>query len=381
MNSAEIYRKVRFSEVPLHEYMSDELWESLAHYANDNLVLADLASHVNSRDMGCVSNSEVRNLFEASITISQEIAGEIERESLAINRILRTVGVKAVFLKGAAIMLAGYEQYPGTRLVSDIDILVTRQDLDACIDALEDANYFFQINLSRPASSYWTTKHLPPLIPTHGTWSLEVHIAPLSPSLFFGTSLTSENLLSRAQAIRKGGAEVLIPSDKDMMFHSFHHSAINDLYLFLGIDMIRSYLDLRYMMHRNCLDELQLTELLNAYSNRNSRVFASITKAFVNRVSWMICDTDCQATNGSGRSALWILLSRARGKEIVQRSLHRLLYGLRGMIYLSSRNCRIERSMLLKANPDNFKFLPLWKQFLNPAIIQARIAIVRNKIR
>jgi hypothetical protein len=207
-------------------------WEALLACARRNV----LAAHVSllAQRAGVESNlpPEVRRHLEGARLYAARIA-QLGRWEL--DRIRRAVGpgVSLIALKGAGYLLRGLD-FAGTRLMSDVDILVPREALDAVERALLDAGWQGAKLDPYDQTYYRRWMHeLPPLQFPGRTLGVDLHhtISPPVSRLRPDAALFWED--SQATAFR--GYRVLSPAD------TFLHSAVH---LFFDSDFRDRFRDL-----------------------------------------------------------------------------------------------------------------------------------------
>ncbi len=142
-------------------------------------------------------------------------------ESERIERALMHLGVKILLLKGAAYVLAD-KQAGMARRVSDIDILVSEDDLKIIEKSLLAAGWSFEVKTDNLYDQMYYRRHmheLPPLHHKHRNTLLDVHHMILPRTAKYHPS--SDELLDKSVSI--DGSTLHILCSEDMFLHSACH--------------------------------------------------------------------------------------------------------------------------------------------------------------
>jgi Uncharacterised nucleotidyltransferase len=157
---------------------------------------------------------------------------------------LSAVGIEAVLLKGSALLY--YPLYPslGSRLQSDIDLLVASDQVVSIVPVLQKLGYTFK---GVYEEDFHYPRHLPPLVRPN---SLHIEIHPLQSGL--GQHI-HQQMLTTAQEIEGFGA-LRLPVVTELFWHmALHAKTDNTLQL-------RNLLDLHRLRELYVVDALLLTE-------------------------------------------------------------------------------------------------------------------------
>ena len=157
---------------------------------------------------------------------------------------LNAAGIEPIVLKGAAHLATGLWPTPGSRLVSDIDLLVDFDELDRAFSALEDLAGAGAQERGHPEINA-LHKHMMPVIGAGGPADVELHH-----SVYAGGAarLAPVNVLrARAQPIQLGDgqARILSPTDR-VLIAMFHGLAGNGTYLVPTLQT-RDMLDIHFL--------------------------------------------------------------------------------------------------------------------------------------
>ncbi|MCB1357472.1 MAG: nucleotidyltransferase family protein [Maritimibacter sp.] len=157
---------------------------------------------------------------------------------------LNAAGIEPIILKGMSHLATGLWPTSGSRLVSDIDLLVAPDEMDPAFSALEDLAGIGPQDRGHPEVNA-RHKHMMPVIGAGGPAAVELHHA-----LYAGTDARvapPEMLRERAQTvgIGMGRAKILSPTDR-VLTAMMHGPAGNGTYLVPTLQM-RDMLDIRFL--------------------------------------------------------------------------------------------------------------------------------------
>ncbi len=139
-------------------------------------------------------------------------------ELLRILRVFNDKGVRVIILKGATLAKFIYRDI-GLRSMSDIDLLVKKEDLSCAKEIMSDLNY---VPKNHVTSDEWFEKnhyHLPTYINRDGSLMVEIHWHITGKSF----DLNIKKWFKRAKYTKLDGCPVLIPAPEDMIIHLCLH--------------------------------------------------------------------------------------------------------------------------------------------------------------
>jgi len=200
-------------------------WDRLLPAARNAGVLARLAALAADRGLDARLPEDVLDHLRAVRTLAAHHARSVRWEVHRIRHALRATGSPIVLLKGAAYVLAELPAGRG-RLVSDVDVLVPRERLDAVERALLDAGWE-PIKLEPYDQRYYRTwmHELPPLRHRERRTVVDVHhnILPESGRL----RPDARAILRSARRIDE--PELYVPAPADLVLHCAAHLFEDDL--------------------------------------------------------------------------------------------------------------------------------------------------------
>lgn len=186
-------------------------WEALLSCARRNGVLAYLASRAATcgamGDLPPFARDALSSARVSAARIGQLALWELDR----VGRVLRPAGVNVVALKGVAYLLRGL-RHASTRRMSDIDVMVRREDLPGAEQALRSAGWSFANDDPYDVQYYrmWS-RELPPLQFPGRMLALDVHHTICPPASRLRPDPAA--MWARAEPAGKEGVYLLCPED------------------------------------------------------------------------------------------------------------------------------------------------------------------------
>lgn len=182
--------------------------------------------------------------FAVAHTLNTDRNAQLLKQLERVVTRLNQAGIKPVVLKGAAHLATGLWPTPGSRLVSDIDLLVDAEALEPAFSALEAFAGIGPQNRGHPEVNA-RHKHMMPVINAGGPAAVELHHA-----LYAGTAsrLAPVGLLrERARPIRLGAGEALILSPTDRVLTAMLHGPVGNGTWLVPTLQTRDMLDIHFL--------------------------------------------------------------------------------------------------------------------------------------
>jgi hypothetical protein len=159
-----------------------------------------------------------------------------------------TVGVDVMALKGAALHLTLYRQ-PRDRPMVDLDLLVRPADARRALTILEETGC---LRRHTPMREDFFPRYYYEIEYTAGTLDpieIDLHVRPFR-LLRYARVVPDEALWARAERLRLGSAELLVPSPEDMLIHLATHCAIHACGEQKWLEDLRRWVE----THGRCID-------------------------------------------------------------------------------------------------------------------------------
>jgi hypothetical protein len=139
-------------------------------------------------------------------------------------------GVEVLLLKGAAYLAGDVFADVGIREMSDLDLVIKPEDLDAARSAMTAAGYSF---VPHP---FGLEHHDRAFTAPAAVALVELHVAIGSPEV--DAALPSEEVWRRSRRIEIGTAVARVPSHEDALLHNVLHAQVQDHeHAFLGVPL------------------------------------------------------------------------------------------------------------------------------------------------
>ncbi|HZS09848.1 MAG TPA: nucleotidyltransferase family protein [Blastocatellia bacterium] len=157
-------------------------------------------------------------------------------EATRLTRKLADAGVTAIPLKGVALMLGGYYPQAGLRAVSDIDLLVSPQQLEQAERVAHECGYLAEKYPEAAPGTILFPPHSEHLLPAElnhtvarygpGGLMLEIHHRAFHYTRA-GRDFGFAEMRSRAAPQRHAAGEILLPAAEDLCLHLVHHTLVD----------------------------------------------------------------------------------------------------------------------------------------------------------
>jgi hypothetical protein len=164
---------------------------------------------------------------------NRQLLSELEE----LTRLLNTIGIEPVLLKGAAYLAAGVYDDPAARFLRDIDLLVPRRQCSQAYDLIAQAGY--ESFIQHPAD---LVAHHHPVLAKANCFPVEIHHR-----LGLGAChaiLNPQEVVDASTPIRLGQATARLPAPHHLMTHLIMHSQVHHGSYYRIWPTLRSMLDL-----------------------------------------------------------------------------------------------------------------------------------------
>jgi hypothetical protein len=229
--------RVAIGDVPESE------WPKLISLASANLALSHLATTVAEVLRGGASPlpHDVADYFSAVLHLGETRAKAVREQLGDIVLALNRAGVTPLLLKGAAYELLGLYARAGTRLFTDLDLLVPLDQISRAASALTELGYRADSGANVALGEHH--HHLPGMTKEGALAAIELHREPLRWQA--QGLLPGDQLLADARRVPVAGrGEVLIPSPTHLVFHNILHSQVSSYRHWKGDFMLKDAIDL-----------------------------------------------------------------------------------------------------------------------------------------
>jgi hypothetical protein len=196
---------------------NDKFWDKFVQIGSSHYVIPALYYKLKERDYIKLLNDELASYLEEIYRQNLERNLELVKEVNEISDLFKSNNIDHVFLKGAALVSSVYKSTLGIRMVGDIDILITNDQILKAKSLMEDYGYKF---LDPPFRSFIRYEmHLNRMINNNKIFAVELHLR-ISDKIKFDCDkfINSKNFLNN----------IFIPSATDLLFHTIINFQLND---------------------------------------------------------------------------------------------------------------------------------------------------------
>jgi len=197
-------------------------WETLFETANWEYVLPMVAM---SAQVGLLGSppTEVLEFLTAIRSLNRERNQKILEEVRAVAKILNSLGIQPVLLKGAAYLETGLYANIADRFTGDVDLLVPEDRSEEAVTLLKDRGF---IEDERDRLGRFRHHH-PALIGPSGV-CIEIHRALGDAAC--SRLLPASEVIESSTFVERDGVAVRVPSPCHLIVHLIMHSQIHNAY-------------------------------------------------------------------------------------------------------------------------------------------------------
>jgi hypothetical protein len=211
-------------------------WEAVVSLANNHLLTPAMWVVLNKKNLTNELPDELRDYLRELHQLSKERNAQLRVQLLEAVRQLNRIDITPVLLKGAMHLVTDVYGDTGVRIMSDIDLLVTREKIDECLPALHGLGYKAEEDIHN--DYHEDHHHCAPLFRPGDYGSLEIHRS-LTESPYVDI-LPTEMGLAEAQPLEFQGLSMKVLSPTHRLLHNILHSQLVDHNYADGIIPLRS---------------------------------------------------------------------------------------------------------------------------------------------
>ncbi len=217
-------------------------WELLFDEANKHAVLPAISLALRDR-IDVTLPSEVSGFLSAVTALNLKRNEWISSEVESAVALLNQIGIEPVLLKGTAYLALGLFSSPGERYLIDVDLLVSKEQVDAA------ATHLIRNRFERDDSDrFGRFRHHHPPLRRPGRISVEIHH-----TLGMGSSgsiLPAQDVLAKATPRSFGTARARVPCPEHLVTHLILHSQLLHSYNERIWPPLRAIYDLSKLQNR-----------------------------------------------------------------------------------------------------------------------------------
>lgn len=233
---------------------SEPEWDALIQEASEELLLPAMRSRF--VDLGWLDRipPQIDRVLAAAEKYNRERNLHLIAEALQATRLLNSIGIRPVALKGIAYLLNGTCTDPAIRYLLDIDLLIPARTIPEAVQLFKQHGYLDSAtDILAPLRH-----HAPTLCRTGPAAPIELHHR-----IALGVCdrlLPAQEVFARATPFEIDGAKLLIPSPTDLANHLILHSQLHNAYKYRAFPPLRALYDLLLLTRSQPIDWETLTE-------------------------------------------------------------------------------------------------------------------------
>ena len=152
------------------EYFNKINYDYLTINCSSNLMLPTLYYELNKKDYLKYLPSEFLNFIHEIYIINKNRNNQLMTEVKQIKKVFDDNHINHIFLKGSEFILSGLIKDYGLRMIGDIDILVSENQINKSITLIKKLKY-----RSKYDFKYFNHRHLGRLINPNKIFAVEIH--------------------------------------------------------------------------------------------------------------------------------------------------------------------------------------------------------------
>lgn len=208
-------------------------WDTVIQEANRHLVAPALYACLRDRGLLGSMPTDVENYLGFLYGLNEERNRRLRRQAVETLSVLNEAGIEPLFIKGSALLMIIPEHRLGTRIITDLDMVVDKDTVETSVARLLRIGY--QPLADNPGPHAYATFWRP-----SDVGSLDLHLRPPGPEYLFAGS----------QAVRSftldfTGTRLKIPIPTEWVIHLIVHDMLHDRGLRTGDVNLRRLLDCR----------------------------------------------------------------------------------------------------------------------------------------
>jgi hypothetical protein len=198
-------------------------WEAVVSLANDHLLTPALWVTLNRKGLVEELPDDLCHYLRELHQLSKERNAHLQTQLLEAVQQLNSINIVPVLLKGAMHLVSDVYSDTGVRIMSDIDLLVAREDVDKCLTALKELGYQTEPDSEHDYPEHH--HHCAPLFRPGDYASLEIHREPMEGA---AEILPAKLALAQAEALLFRGHSMKVLSPAHRALHNILHSQMTD---------------------------------------------------------------------------------------------------------------------------------------------------------
>ena len=201
----------------------------------------------------------VQEMYDRNLLRNARLVEQLRESVIALN----DRGITPVLLKGSAMLATSSRTHWGSKLMSDLDIMVSPTEVDAALDSLFAIGYTVHFQANRDDKKWYADLKRP-----CDVGMIDLHRSAPGPAYFYGSA---GDAYQHSELISVGNGRVYVPSAAYQAFTLIIHDQFQDSDYWTGHIDIRHLLDLRDLARSSKgIDWTTLTSFASGKLARNA---------------------------------------------------------------------------------------------------------------
>jgi hypothetical protein len=211
-------------------------WDAIIEEANRHLIVPALYACLRDGDLLSFVPEEVRSYLGFLHGLNEERNRRLRQQAVETVGALNQAQIEPLLIKGSALLMILPEHRLGSRMISDLDLVVGKDSVEESVARLLGAGY--QPLMDAPGAHAHAKFYRP-----SDVGSVDLHLRPPGPASLFG-----EVGPLRATRVEVLGVRLRIPTAAEWVTHLIVHDMIQDRRLRTGDVDLRRLLDCREIL-------------------------------------------------------------------------------------------------------------------------------------
>ncbi len=225
-----------------HRYSDDGFWTMFVRLYMDQMVGPTIASKIHELNLTSNFPSLVLRHGQALLQLNRRRNVKLRDEAIDLALRLNAVDLVPILLKGGAGLVSGLYSDAGSRVMSDLDVLVPRSLSGKCEQVMADMGYHRAPKIPHPREKLigvFSHRDLLASIDLHG----EVMEYPNQ------NVLTAHEVIAESEILTVAGARLGVPSITHQVVNNVAHAQLNDHAMVFGQFPLRALHDFSLMVN------------------------------------------------------------------------------------------------------------------------------------
>ena len=196
---------------------NDKFWDQFVKTGSSHYVIPALYYKLKERGFLNLLNDELVSYLEEIYIQNYNRNTELVKEVDEISHLLKSNDIDHVFLKGAALVSSIYKESIGIRMIGDIDILISNNQLLKAKALLKLIGYKSIDNIFKPFLKQ--KKHIPRLISDKKLFAIELHYTLSNKRTTHEKNFLSSKILPN---------KIFVPNNSNLLYHTIINFQKND---------------------------------------------------------------------------------------------------------------------------------------------------------